>query len=542
MAAGLALLAALATGAAVLSSSSSGGGSAALPPADKATKGPLVISVTESGELEADKRTVIANDLQWPVIIRQVVPEGTLTRAGDTIIEFECKELDDAVIQQRLTVTTADNEYITAYENLALKKKESDALLYKVEQALIDAQELLRKYEEGEYPVAKAEAEGEIQMAKRDLTLAEGKLNFKLKVNQDPELNKPYSESEIESDRLGVDRLKLQLTQATDSYDILVKYTYPHQLRTLKITVGDATLGLDKVRQQTKTETRLAESLEQIKKITLGMQNDRLKELLGQEAKLVVKAARGGLVVYDTGDRRGPSTVNINVGEKINARQQIMNIPDMSTLQIRTKVYEAMIDQVQTGLPAIIRLDARPDQTLTGKISKVAVLPDSQNRWLAPDVKVYNIIVQIDDMPPDLKPGMTAQVELVLARLENVLSVPVAAVFSQQEQTYSWRVSGGGVECAPVRIGKSNDKRVEIVAGLAEGDRVLLAPPPGVKLPRLEAPADNPGAKRQPRATRTREAQTQPREAQSRPQTQPAEPGTQPRGPQTQPALDPGRG
>jgi multidrug efflux pump subunit AcrA (membrane-fusion protein) len=173
----------------------------------------------------------------------------------------------------------------------------------------------------------------------------------------------------------------------------------------------------------------------------------------------------------------------VQVGEKINSRQQLMIIPDMSTLQVKTRVYEAMVDQVQPGLEALIRLDAKPDLPLTGKVSKVGVLPDSQNRWLSPDVKVFNVIVAMDQRPEGLKPGMTAQVELMLARLENVLSVPVAAVFTEQEKTYCWRPNGGKPEMAPIKIGRTNDRRAEIVSGLEEGDVVLLSPPPGAPPP-----------------------------------------------------------
>lgn len=72
---------------------------------------------------------------------------------------------------------------------------------------------------------------------------------------------------------------------------------------------------------------------------------------------------------------------------------------------------------------------------------------------------------------------MTAEVELVLERVENVLQVPIAAVFAEQEKTYCWRMNGSAPERVSVKVGRMNEKRVEIVAGLAEGDRVLLAPP-----------------------------------------------------------------
>jgi HlyD family secretion protein len=207
------------------------------------------------------------------------------------------------------------------------------------------------------------------------------------------------------------------------------------------------------------------------------MKQDKLGEQLEDANKLVVIAEQAGLVVYDNGQRGWNPTARVAVGEKFYPRQQVLVIPEMGTLQVKTKVYEASIDQVHSGVPAFITLDARPEMKLSGKVSKVAPLPDSQNRWLNPGVKVYDVTIAFDQMPENLKPGMTAQVEMVLAKLPDVLSVPVAAVFGEQERTFCHRVWGGKVEKVDVKIGRTNDKRVEILSGLAEGDEVMLAPP-----------------------------------------------------------------
>ena len=93
-------------------------------------------------------------------------------------------------------------------------------------------------------------------------------------------------------------------------------------------------------------------------------------------------------------------------------------------------------------------------------------------------MKVYTVIVEVD--PNDrqaMKPEMTSKVEIVLAKLDNVLTVPIASVFSEQEQTYCWRVNGGSRQRVPVKVGRMSDTTVEIASGLSEGDKVLLVPP-----------------------------------------------------------------
>ena len=443
------------------------------------TRGPLVVSVTESGDVEADQRKVIANQLTWPVVIKQVVPEGTIVKEDGVIIQFECKELNDAIVQQRITVTAAQNAYTQARENLLLKKRELANNAQKAEQAVQDAEESLERYIKGEWPVKKSDAASNIKLAERDLYLARQKLAFKVMANNDKELqnNKPYSQNEIDADQLSVDRLELALGKAKSTLDMLLQYDHKRDTRKLEIAGSDAKLELERAKLEAKTQLLVSEADAQTKKVTLEMQESKLADLLADERQLVVKAEKSGLVVYDTGSRWS-GDVTIEAGQRISPKQQLMIIPDMSTLQIHTKVYEAIIDQVMPGLEAFIRLDAKPDMTLRGRATRVGVLPSSQHRFWNPTVKIFDVIVKLDDakMMEGLKPGMTAQVELVLARLENVLSVPVAAVFTEQGQTCVWRVSWGKREKVAVKVGRMNDARVEVLSGLSQGDRVLLAP------------------------------------------------------------------
>jgi len=440
-------------------------------------RGPLVVSVTEGGELEAERRKVISNELRWPVIIREVVPEGTIVEKGQTIVQFECKELLDSIAQEELQVTSAQNNYTQAVQSLELKKEEMANKVLKAKRELEEARENLKRYEEHDYPIEFRTKDSAVQIADRELKLAEERLAFKLDVNKRPELEGTYSDNDIEAERLKVEQLRNSLEKAKLELAKLQKYEHGRQMQKLKDAVGDAELGLKRARLEAKNQILIAEADMQAKKRTYEMRKKKLDELREDERKLTVKAEKAGLVVYDTARRRWETPIRVSVGEKINPRQQLMVIPDMNTLQIKTKVYEAIIDQVKVGIPAYIRLDAKPDVTFSGKVKKVAPLPDSQNRWLNPGVKVFNVIVEFDKHVAGLKPGMTARVELVLAELADVLSVPVAAVFTEQEKTFCYRLNGGEPEQVIVEVGRMNDRRVEIASGLAEGDRVLLAPP-----------------------------------------------------------------
>lgn len=452
------------------------------------TRGTLVVSVTETGEVMAEKRTVISNEIQWPVIIQWLVDEGELVKKGEKIIVFECKELEDAIEGKRLDVTQARNSYLQALENVALDQKEQDNLLRKSDLAVEDANSDLRRYLEAAGPVSLSDANAAINTARRDLALAEEKLNFKLKVNADKELNSPFSENEIEAEKLSVQKLVLALQKAISNYRMLVKYDDPREIRKLKEAVEDAKLALARAKHTARSKMLTSEADRDTKKIAFDMKSKQLTEMLDDANKLIITAEEEGLVVYDTGGSRWrPNNVVVEVGAKISPRQQLMIIPDMTTLMIQTKVYEALIDQVRPGLEAFVRFDAQPDRAVRAHVSKVAVLPDSQHHWLNPGVKVFKVDIELDEKLANLKPGTSAQVEIQLDRLADVLSVPVAAVFTEQEKTFCFRPNGGEPQRVEVEIGRMNETRVQVLSGLAEGDTVLLTPPASIRTDRGNA-------------------------------------------------------
>ena len=465
---------------------SRGGGEDEDLPSDEVVRGTMLVSITESGEVKAGKRKVISNNLNWKVDIVELAPQGKLVQEGETIIRLECEDLMVAITDQELLVQSADDANLAATKQVELTKKEMLSKVSKAKTAVEDANNDLKKYVEGEWDQQRDEAEADIKITKRDLKLAQDKLDSKRKINEDPTLNQPYSKSEIEAEEIYVERLELALKRAETGKHLLLKYTHPRKLRDLKTAISDTKLDLETAVVNAETKNRLAEAGKASADLRLTKRRTRLEDLKEDAEKLHVVAEESGLVVHETRRRPWHRPITLAVGEKINPRQQLMIIPDMTTLQVETKVYEAVRDQVREGLPALIRLtrqEAKDNTVLTGRVHEVAPLPDSQNPWLSPGVKVFPTIIKFTDLKQTegLTPGMTAQVEIILAELHDVLSVPIAAVFSEGEDTYCYKKHGGGHERVPVKIGRTSETQVQILSGLDEGDSVLLAPPPGVK-------------------------------------------------------------
>jgi len=572
----------------------------------RVTRGDLVISVTEDGEVKAARQVVIRNELRWAAYIEELAPQGVIVPKGETIIKFKCDELEEALTSQEQRQAESSNALERAKANLAVTRKEVAYSLRKAEQGIQDAEEDFKRYmgegalglleklaakELSEDDLGKhvgaggeamrklTDAESDIQMAERDLTLAQGKLDFKLKANQELAPNSPYSDNEIKADRLSVDRLKLQVQRAETAKDMLLKYDIPKEARRLWAAVEAAGLAADRAKVEYTQGITQAEQDLAAKEFIYNSDVKKLQEYSeDRDLRVEIKAEENGLVVYDTGGNwRRPSDVIVEVGEKIQPRQQLMIIPDMSTLQLETRVYEAKIAQVKEKLnldnrparrqpsdadrearrarferirelpegereaalaklreesggrgagrdgrsestsrpagegrrrrdtrpaeeatttpsedriEALIRLEALGGKVIHGYVHDISPMAEDKG-WMSPGVKVHTAIVRFDKGQDisQLAPNMTAKVTLILERLEKVLKVPVAAVFSEGDTHYCWRVRDGRPEKVQVEIGKTNDREVQVLSGLSEGDEVLEAPPQGLAATEAQAEA-----------------------------------------------------
>jgi HlyD family secretion protein len=221
------------------------------------------------------------------------------------------------------------------------------------------------------------------------------------------------------------------------------------------------------------------------------------QDLAEQLDKCILPARKSGLVVYGgAGDQEVyyGNQEPIREGATVRERQAIITIPDLSRMSVKVKIHESYIKKIKKGLTARITVDAFPDETLTGEITKVGVLPDSQNRWMSPDLKVYLTTVTIDGTHDWVKPGMSAKVEILVNKLEDVVYVPIQAVSPDNGRQICYVAGGFKPERRELEVGEFTDEFIEVRSGLKEGERVLLRLPDGVETNRNGKelpPADN---------------------------------------------------
>ena len=187
-------------------------------------------------------------------------------------------------------------------------------------------------------------------------------------------------------------------------------------------------------------------------------------------AKMTVRAPRAGTVVYSQ-NWRGEKK---KVGDTCWKAERVMEIPDLKRMIAKGDVDEIDTGKVAVGQRVTLRLDAHPDDEIRGTISSAATTVQLQQNTRDP-LKVLKVEIRLDKSnAATMRPGMRFQGTIELARSKNAVLVPREAVFVSPKGATAVRRGVLGVETVALKVGKQNDKVVEVLGGLNYGDKVLI--------------------------------------------------------------------
>ena len=164
-----------------------------------------------------------------------------------------------------------------------------------------------------------------------------------------------------------------------------------------------------------------------------------------------------------------PTPAGQTVAQGISSPQVIMNVADMSKMQIKVLVDETDIGRIQLGQTVAFTVDAYPDKTFTGKVALI-----SRSATTSSNVVYYPVYVDVGSAEGLLFPTMTARTTIQVGESKNVLVVPAAAVKEEKGQKYVQVMTNGKAQSVTVETGLSDDENVEIKNGLNAGDQVIL--------------------------------------------------------------------
>ncbi len=475
-----------------------------------AVREPLVVSITESGEVDAKRSTVVRCEVEGNSTIVWVIEEGTLAKEGDELVRLDSADLEERLRSQEMVQKTAEAAFEKADKAHLIAKSNRESLLAEaglaVKFALLDLRKYLGanladavvqdgadtdfdalvgdKRLGGEGLQQKRKLESDIDLADEELKRANSTVEWTRKL----ESRGYVTRTELEADELAAQRKEVALEQAKTALDLFLRYEFPKMAEQYYTDWLEAGREYERVDARTQSELDSAKTDLDNKQEALRLEETRLEKVREQLAAATITAPQPGMVVYDTGrGRRWGSDEPLEAGSTVRHQQSLIKLPDLSEMNVEVRLHESVVKQVSEGDRALVRIEALPEQRLTGKVTKIAVMPDRTNWWLNPGLKTYTTEVTLDETPEGLKPGMSAQVEILIDRRDEVLQVPISAVHVEKGFQVVYVASADGIETRRVTIGLSNQQRVEILDGLEAGERVYLYRPTGA--PALDVPA-----------------------------------------------------
>ncbi len=497
----------------------------------------LVITVTESGNIKAQESTDIMCEVEGRgVEIASIVPEGTVitpedVKKGKILCQLNAAELQDTYNRDLIDFSAAKANYLGAQEAHLIQKKQNEsdiaAAQLAVEFGLMDLQNYLGEKasqklvdEESRDPNVVIEmatllallddpndlggqASQMLKQYQNDILLAEGQLEKATDVltgTQKLHDANYASDLDLKSAQLDVNRFRIQTESATEALRLYKLYNFPKQTKQFLSDYHEAKRELDRTVASTRSELAQAQARLESTEASFNLQKSHVAKLERQIAACIIRAPSPGIIVYGTSaDWHQRREDPIEVGDMVRRGQKIFTIPNSNVMGVELRVHESSVNKVLPGLDVTVTVEAHPDLAFRGKVVKVAPLPDPQQGWLDPGVKVYTTYVTIEGSHEVLKPGMSAKVEILVDQLRDVKIVPVQVVENRTGKKFCYIATDSGPQEREVVTGAFNNTFVEIVSGLQVGEKVLLSPPQGIerkpasetKQPRRPSTEDN---------------------------------------------------
>jgi multidrug efflux pump subunit AcrA (membrane-fusion protein) len=346
-----------------------------------------------------------------------------------------------------------------------------------------------------------------------------------------------YSLSQGDADQSRLDSMVIAFRKAEGDLDLYRIFDREKKVTQNWSDVKEAERTLKKATIQADANLEQKKAIEATNKLILDQETDRLNEMLRDEKLYVMYAPQKGMVVYYIPEQArfggGTQQSTVAQGEPVRESQKLIRIPTLSKMLVKVKVHEAMISKVRgkeyrptgysdlvrfgfslgrsdmlaltsyrfafeevhdkfknkdqelvfPGQSAKIRVDSEPGKIYSGHVKSKATVP-SQGDFLSSDVKLYETIVPIDDLDPNnekLKPGMSAEVTILAESInEPVLTIPIQSVVgnvAMEADRKCYVLDGKGIpQERDIKLGLSNDTMVQVLAGLEEGETVVLNP------------------------------------------------------------------
>ena len=339
-------------------------------------------------------------------------------------------------------------------------------------------------------PQTKVDVASDVSGKITKLSVKEGQIvsagQFLLQIDQSqPKANVDRAAAAVASGRAQLAQAEANLDQAKKSYE-----------RSAQIKQQNPQLIAEEQVEQLRTAVDVNTALVESAKHAVDQATASLNDAKSALDKTTIYAPMSGRVTrlaVEQGETAVPGTFNKDAAT-------LLTISDMSVLETRVKVDETDVARIKVGDSAQVQIDAFPDTTFVGRVTKISNSSVKAATASSTDQAVdYEVTVQLLNAPSDTRPDFSATAKVITDKRTSVLSVPIIALTVRENQALQQGDTAVGLGRAkpvkeigkkdvegvfvvgtdnkvtfrPVKVGIAGEKHFEIVSGLKEGEKIV---------------------------------------------------------------------
>jgi HlyD family secretion protein len=401
-------------------------------------------SARAGGRIDSTDRTIIECQLESLAVgnqgggiasggastILSVIPDGSTVKEKDVLCVLDASEYEELLRLQKMTVERARADLRQAQLDLEVAKT------------------ALSEYRDGLMLQTLRQMQGQVSLAESDYERGLNRLEWSRSM-----LAKGYlSRSSVTNDAFLLEGQSLSLTQNRTALRLFEKFSAPKYLRILE------------------SDILMAETMHMYQTRRVQRHEERLATLERQVENCTIRAPHDGFLIYANEDMRN---IRIEPGLAVRQRQPLFYLPDLSRMEVATLLHESIVKDIEPGMLARVSVEGLPNRVLEGHVTTISPLP-LRNPFS--DVRYYIGVVKLDAVPEGLKPGMSADVEILTIHRPSVLAIPSEALTVEQGRDFCYVAVEDHLERREITLGQWTRDMLEVTDGLNDGEQVVLDP------------------------------------------------------------------
>lgn len=442
----------------------------------------LKITVDLDGVFEAQTaHEIVVKPEEWAgLIVETAVPHGAQVRKGDVILSLDTEKIDRAIADLRTDQKLSEVSFDLSSDQLQTLEKTTPLDLEASQRAARIAEEDRKNFFDVRLPFTLKAIDFSLKIATNTLEYQEEELHQLEKMYKADDITEETEEIVLRRARNTVEEAKFDVEASQLNHDLSLQLFIPRTKDIVNDSAQRKQLDWDK----SKIELPLALQKQRLEVEKLRVQrersDDKLKKLLADREMMTVKSPADGIVYYGK-CMRGKFSDSTGLSESlrrngsIQPNQVVMTVVQPRPMLIRAAVPEDQLHNLRPNLKGVATPTGYPDLKLAAMIDSVSDVPTAPGSFDA------RLAVTLDRKAKEIMPGMTCKVKLIPYLNKDAISVPLKCVNTdelddQKQFVYVLDKDGKPAKC-DVTLGQKADKQVEILKGVAEGDKVLLEAP-----------------------------------------------------------------